>query len=157
MINLKFINLHAKLLKTLDLNSNKPQEIHQNKTPGPILNKLNTNRSFVFTQRSNDLKRSTASCENLIQMDRVSFKIKAASKPLNLKILEKLASLKYTKFYFWTIWAMLEAISIVHSRDFISFNDWYSMILFISQNQLKILSEINDIQYKILKNNFDKK
>ena len=118
-------------------------------------NDISGNKSFVNSQSTKELKRSVGSLGNLNNSEQNNFKLKSSIKLVNLKLLSSLVHLKYTKFYFCTICALIDTICIVNNKDVIFFEDWQSMILYISQNQLRMQSEISNSQYSLQRMKFD--
>lgn len=79
-----------------------------------------------------------------------------ASRLLNLKLIVSLNRLKYTKFYFWTLSAMIELINIVHGQEKADIKDWQTLMTYLSQNQSKLLMDISETPNVWEKNSFDK-
>ena len=79
-----------------------------------------------------------------------------AARPLNLKLIVSLNRLKYSKFYFCTLCALIELINVVHNHEKVEISDWQSLITYINQNQSKMLINISETPSAWEKGTFDK-
>lgn len=117
--------------------------------------KMMSSKSFLHELNTKERKRSSMSRSDLTKADQNIFKLKSSIKSMSLNLLSSLVHLKYTKFYFCTIWALIDTICIVNSKDTVFFEDWQSVILFVKQNQLKLHSEVTNTHYWLQKMKFD--
>lgn len=139
--------------------------INRISTPGSIVESRDSsnNKSMIESNKSNLLKvpRISASkhSSNKFGFSTQQYKklqIIKASRLLNLKLIVSLNRLKYSKFYFCTLSALVELINIIHANEKAEIKDWQTLITYLSLNQSKILNDISETPNACEKSLFDK-
>jgi len=113
--------------------------------------------SYAINGRRNDSQTSLKNNKfGFSTLQYQKMQITKSSRAINLRLIVSLNRLKYSKFYFNVLKALVDTLSIINCKEPIVIRDWQSIISYIHRYQSTILIDVDHATALCEKGTFDK-